>query len=246
MGAILCRTCYQDIPAASLGCPRCGAPLPAREAAPPTGSPWEHRSRKGRVAAFGETLQQSLFEPTAFFRTLRPGRGGDALRYAVAVNVITAFVAWLWRSALQGPGVAERAGLEIPGFLFAGFLLVVLPVLVILAVFSWSSVLHLSLAMTGAASRGFSATLQAVAYAASANGFSVFPFAGSLVGIPWGIALQIIGIREGHGISTGRAVFAWILPFLLFVSALAVAAYFAMDAILGLFPEIEGLIMAAA
>jgi hypothetical protein len=238
--AVLCQSCFQDIPAASLRCPRCGAPLPRPETeAEAGGTPWQRRSATGRIAAFAETLECSLLEPAAFFRTVRPGGGGEALSFAAAVNTMTAVIAWLWRSALAGPPV-EGAGI-LPA---AALILVFVPVLTVVAAAAWSSVLHVSLVLTGGARRSFSCTLQAVAYAASANSFMVFPLVGSIISAPWGIVLQVIGLREGHGISTGRALLAWLLPFLFFLLACGAILLVALGAVLELLPEIENYLMA--
>ena len=79
---MLCSKCYRDMSPLDGKCPLCGEALPGDSGtgetipvagaarAGRTGCPWEERERIGTFAAFGETLQRSLFHPSAFFRFL--------------------------------------------------------------------------------------------------------------------------------------------------------------------------------
>jgi len=43
----------------------------------------------------------------------------------------------------------------------------------------------------------------------------VVPVLGSIAGYVWGIVLDVIGLRETHGITTGKSLLAVFLPMLL-------------------------------
>jgi hypothetical protein len=246
---MLCRSCYREIPPGSLFCPRCGArqgdgtaagEVPA--VAPAAGAdadslrnPWENRARRGAVAAFGETLQESLFRPSAFFRGTDPGGGARAaLGYAVLVGTLSLVVALMWQRVLGqhfeywlqdervGPLLRQR---------LQPVLLLALPVGVLLGNLVWAAVLHVSLLVVGGARGGYGTTLKAVCYSSSASAFNVIPVCGAAVGAVWQVVVQVIGVRELHRTSTARAFWAWFLPF---VAALCVAGMAAVAMVAGL------------
>jgi len=85
-------------------------------------------------------------------------------------------------------------------------------VFVIIGYFIAAGVLHLCLLIIGGARRDFEATFRVVCYAAGANLFNIVPFCGGLVAWLWNAVLNVIGVREAHEISTGRALLAYCLP----------------------------------
>jgi hypothetical protein len=198
-------------------------------------NPWEERAGRGPVAAFAETLQQSLFHPVAFYRGTAPDRGaGAAMLYAVLVGTLSIAVAFLWQRAL-----GERIAGEFGGRYFDYFgrmpvlagLSVFLPIGVALGTIIWAAVLHVSLAVLGGARGSYTTTLKAVCYSSSATAFNVFPVCGAAIGAVWQVVVQVIGMRELHRTSTARAFWAWFLPFVVatcLAAALVVAAMFGL------------------
>lgn len=255
---MLCRTCYREVLAGSAFCPRCGArqaeapPVPApslRETPPPAdaglaaappvpaagGNPWEELAARGFFPALGETLQQSIFHPAAFFRRTSPaGKVGSALVYAVLVGTLSAAVALLWQRVmgyhLMGDG-RERLLPLLNSRAWSATLLA-LPLGIALWNVILSAILHVSLFVVGGARAGYGATLKAVAYSYSAMAFTVFPFCGAPIGVVWFVVVNMIGLRELHKISAGRAFWAWFLPFLI-ASCLAVVGAALLGAALG-------------
>jgi hypothetical protein len=219
-----------------------GAPPPAPPVAgpPPVAgrNPWEELPRRGFFPALGETLQLSLFHPTEFFRrTTAPDRVGAALLYAILVGTVSALVALLWQRSLGSPlEMIEGGGKVLP--LVERQSLAVTVLALPLGFAAWTilltGILHVSLFFVGGARAGLSATLKAVAYSFSANAFLVFPVCGAPIGVVWFVVLNIVGLRELHRISTGRAVLAWVLPFLLATCFAAVGAAL-LAALLGKF-----------
>jgi hypothetical protein len=60
--------------------------------------------------------------------------------------------------------------------------------------------------------QGFEATFRAICYSYSAALFYIVPIIGSIVGVVYFFILLILGVREGHGISTGKSALAVLLP----------------------------------
>jgi hypothetical protein len=226
---MICRSCYRETPPGAAYCPHCGvrrapapeAPRGTTAAAAATSlawsNPWEQRGGRGRIAAFAETLQESLFRPTAFFRGTAPeGGAGSALWYAVIVGTLSLAVAVLWQRAL-GERIPIEYGVRFPHLFesraaLAG-LSVFLPFGVALGNLVWAAVLHVSLTVLGGARGTYGTTLKAVCYSSSATAFNVFPVCGAALGAVWQVAVQVIGLRELHRTSAARAFWAWFLPF---------------------------------
>jgi len=83
------------------------------------------------------------------------------------------------------------------------------------SIFVGSVITHICLIFVGGNKRGFEATFRVVSYAWCGNLFEVIPFIGCAVGSIYTLILSIIGIREVHGISTGKAVIAVLLPMII-------------------------------
>jgi hypothetical protein len=66
--------------------------------------------------------------------------------------------------------------------------------------------------IVGGNKKGYQATFRAISYSYCALLFNIVPFIGSFVGSVYMIILIIFGVREGHRISTGKAVLAVLLP----------------------------------
>ena len=96
----------------------------------------------------------------------------------------------------------------------------------IFSIFIGTIVTHVCLVIVGGNKTGFRTTLRSISYAYSGHLFGIIPLIGSPVGKIYTLILTIIGIREGHRISTGRAVFAVLLPLILVVGLLTIAAIF--------------------
>jgi hypothetical protein len=75
-----------------------------------------------------------------------------------------------------------------------------------------SAITHLCLMIVRGNKRGFKATFRTISYSYSARLFDIVPVIGSLIGSIYMLILIIIGVREGHDISTGKAVLAVFLP----------------------------------
>ena len=62
---------------------------------------------------------------------------------------------------------------------------------------------------------GYESTFRVIAYSSGSTAlFYAVPFCGGLVAFIWSLVVQIIGVKEIHGTTTGTAVMAVLLPFL--------------------------------
>ncbi len=186
--------------------------------------PWERRGQLGPVTAFFETLRESLFRPVAFFRAMEPaGNLGAALLYAIVAGWASFLFGALWEMLLpfHWPtafgGLTARSSSAAEIALGIAVCLVAVPLFVPVGVFVVSLVYHGLLVLFGGARRGLEGTVRTVAYASGAQLLNVVPICGVLLILVWGVVVQVIGLREVHGIQTGKAVAVVLLPYLLCV-----------------------------
>ncbi len=193
---------------------------PSDAAAAPDGGtfPWPPGPRLSLLDALGETIRLSLFEPTRFFRAMPLSSSlGAALVYYVLMGVAGAGIMLFWGTVFAffvAPGGTLAVLLGVGdgdfGTRLVDFLLSPLASLVGLVILAL--VVHVTLAIFGGARNGLGATLRALSYTAASQLFVIVPAIGIFVAIGWWLALAVIGLREVHGTSTGRAVAAVIVP----------------------------------
>lgn len=218
-----CPHCGHETEAAT--CPLCGSDVvgagdPGGDGPGPV--PWEDPS-----VPFPDDLvrtwQSSLLEPSAFFGRVT-GRGGFSrpLLYFLLATVAGAVFTLVWEYAPILPGAPAEGPLGIGPAVF--FFLTPFVSLVSLAV---STLLyHLGAAVLAPERRGVGATARVVCYASGPSVLAVIPVLGGLVGLVWTWVLQVVGLREVHRSSTGRAVVMVFWPWILF--SLVTAAMIAL------------------
>jgi hypothetical protein len=91
-------------------------------------------------------------------------------------------------------------------------MIVPLPFQQAIAIFIGSAIIHLCLMIVRGNNNGYKTTFRAISYSYSGYLFGIIPFIGFLIGNIYVFILTIIGVREGHKISTGKAVLAVLLP----------------------------------
>lgn len=188
-----------------------GEPITAedRQSGPNQYCPWEDHENLGFTEGILQTLKGSLFSPKAFFERL-PRDGGfvNPLLFALIIETLGSLLGYLWSFSVDHTWLGMG---KISGYL-AVLLVLLVPFFVFLGIVVWTALLHLSLFLVGGASRGFEATFRVVCYSSGPELLNVVPFVGSFAGIVWKICLAVIGLREVHETSTGRAVTAVLLP----------------------------------
>ena len=188
--------------------------------------PWPPPEDVSISGAFIRTWQGATFEATRFFRAMPASTNArSALLYYLPLGILIAGADLFWETVVQpatgGDTVlssltgAEQGVDPLTWFLMS-------PLLLLLSLFVSAAVTHALLKMFGGASRGLGFTTAVFAFGYSPMLFGVIPYVGALVGFAWVIAITIIGLREGHGTSTGRAAAAVLIPvvFALFMLAI--------------------------
>ncbi len=233
-------------------CPSCGSPLPIEPVSGDKGDPaaaqrlgsydsqagdlsaytcpWENMEELGFVKAIGANFTQSLFKPTLFFSSM-PRTGGwlHPVLYAIIIGTIGNLAGYVFGALLEVPLISHSK--LSPGMtLVVGMLM---PFLVWFGVMLWAVILHGSIILFGAKNNPFEASLRIVSYATSPDILNVIPTLGWIIAAVWKLVLVIIGVRQVHRVSTGRAALAvlfpvvliWGLFFIVFFVAMATMAF---------------------
>lgn len=174
-------------------------------------SPWE--SGEGFIWAFFRTTREVLFSPVQFFKKIAAGKGyWSPLIYAIITGIIGFGVSILWQSLFLSQFLPAQIRGFIPYSFYLTFITIGMPFMVVFSILAGSGVTHLCLMIVGGNKNGLQNTFRAVSYSYSAHLFDIIPFIGSLIGSIYMLILVILGVREGHGISTGKAALAVLLP----------------------------------
>lgn len=181
-----------------------------------SGAPWENRPDTGFTRGIYHTLKEALFAPTAFFRGLTFNRGiKDPLAFGLLIGAVGNMFGVFWPVMMLSGGLFPFGG-AIFGQLTAGLIFLIMvvavPIGVTLTMFIYSAILHLLLLIVRGGKNRFEATFRVVAYSQAAQVWDLIPIAGSWIGGIWQLIIQVIGLREMHGISYLRVFMAILLP----------------------------------
>jgi len=188
---------------------------------------WEDMENLGFLKAFFQTIGEALFRPSWFFSRMPVDRGLiHPLIFALVMGVLGGMFGLLYQflmiQHLGGLGGGEGFGsFSVPMIIASA---IALPLFTIIIVFIVSGILHVCLMIVRGNRKGFEATFRVVAYAMSTQVFGIVPLLGGVIGSIWALVIQILGLRESHGISTGRAALAIFLPILAILALLIVLA----------------------
>ncbi len=191
--------------------------------------PWPPPENESVLEALARTWKESVFEPKSFFARMPREFGfGWVLVYYLIIGVLSAGISLFWEMML-GPSLLERwltqDGVQ-PTSPVVDFLLS--PLWLIIGLYIVAGIIHVCLLIVRGARHGFGATARVIAYSGGPQLFSIVPFVGPVVGGIWSLVITIIGLREAHESTTGRAIAALAIPFalLLILTLLIVAAAF--------------------
>lgn len=188
--------------------------------------PWEDPSI-GFFAGFYESLRLLIASPRkAFERVGTKSLIARPLGFAILIGWPGIVASTLWDIALKSqmeewmPWAAEQRWERSPTMEIAFALAAPcwLPVVLLIA----AAILHLFLWMVGGAKRRLVDTFRVLCYAQVSSLFALLPLCGSLIAGIWYLVLEVIGFSAVHRISTGRAVFAVVLPLLLCCGCVAI------------------------
>ena len=164
--------------------------------------------------------------PAEFFRgILRQGDLINPLIFALICYEVSAILGGLLR--LVGIGATNQG--------FGEFLvsIILAPIFAAIGLFIGAGILHLLVMLiVGSRNSGFEATFRVVAYSAVTSLVSWIPYIGGLLSL-YGIYLGIVGIREMHNTTTGKAALVVLIPaaivLLLVFFVIGAAAFFILS-----------------
>lgn len=222
-----CPNCGYQADADEPDCPLCGSPLDGSEPVggaagrPATsGAAWDRA--EGRFPEdFLQAWKESVFSPAAYFSALRPGGSlWRAILYYLVLSLLGAGLSVVWNLWLGAPGQAgevyESLGLSPDRIQLLVFLAAPFLALILWAFFT--PVYHFLVALLVEDRRGMRETARVLCYAWSGpQVFQVVPLVGGLIASVWSVVLLVVGIREMHGTSTGRAAAVALIPVFLFL-----------------------------
>lgn len=177
------------------------------------------------VGSFVEVARRAALQPAAFFAGL-PRSGGFAgpLVFAlICVEVSVILVALLNLLGLPGGGLWLAAPRGDQGFFAFVGALVISPIAAAIWLLVSTLVMHLVVTLVvGANNAGFLSTFKVACYSSVTALVGWLPFVGWIFGL-YRLYLAVVGIREMHATTMGKAALVVLLPFVvLLILALAV------------------------
>jgi hypothetical protein len=172
------------------------------------------------VQSFINAVRGVVTAPVGFFRGIR--RQGDfvnPLIFAIICYEVSAILGGLLGLVGVGMGDAQGFGSFLIGIILA-------PIGAAIGLFIGTGILHLLVMLiVGSRNAGYEGTFRVGAYSAVTTLVSWIPIIGLIASL-YGIYLAIMGIREVHNTSTGKAAIVVLIPavvvFLLVVLIIAV------------------------
>jgi hypothetical protein len=194
-----------------------GVPPPPRASGGATGGEFDYREL---VPSFIRTVREVILNPVNFYRGVpREGNFLSPVLFAVICSLISAVIGGILGFILRvvmGNGVGGSFGRLISTIIGA-------PIGTLIGLFIGAAIYHLLvLLVVRPRHEGYEATFKALAYASAVNVFSwlaFIPILGILVIIAisvYNVVLTVIGIREMHATTTGRAVAVVLIPVVVF------------------------------
>jgi hypothetical protein len=240
---VKCQRCGGELEQAT-ACPFCGhvtspwrPPDAQSGGAPPVaagGIPFEVEQNPG---TFFETWKLILFSPTQTFAGASPTAPVmPSLIFGMILLVASGFLQLLttWLFGLNLSEIFEQLPPEVRQYskffeslFFTASLasVILIPIGAIIQLVIYWLFFHLCLLIVGGANGRFEDTLRGVSYSQGATAlFELVPVVGPLIALVWTAILRVIAFRELHRTDTGRAVFAVLLPIMVFALCCGCAA----------------------
>ena len=173
------------------------------------------------VESFADVVRRVVLQPVGFFAGL-PRRGSllNPLVFALICTEIAAIVGGILSLAGVGGAFVTGYGFQVPENQGLGEFIgsvVFAPVGSAIGVFVVAGIAHLLVRLVvGATNAGFGATFRVAAYTSVTSLVSWIPFVGGLLAL-YGIYLSVVGIREMHNTTTGKALVVVVLPVIVIV-----------------------------
>ena len=173
------------------------------------------------LESFADTVRRVVLQPVGFFAALpRSGSLLNPLIFALICTVISALLGGILRLAGVGEGFVAGYGLQVPENQdFGEFIgsVIFAPIGGAIGVFVVAGIAHLLVRLVvGATNSGFGATFRVASYTGVTSLVSWIPIIGGLLSL-YGIYLSVVGIREMHGTTTGKALLVVLIPVIVVV-----------------------------
>jgi hypothetical protein len=154
------------------------------------------------VQSFINAVRNVVTAPVGFFRGIR--REGDFIN-----PLIFAIISYEVSAILSGIVALAFGSRGVGGFLVA---IIAAPIGVVIGLFIGAGILHLLvMLLVGSRNAGFEGTFRVSAYSSVTSLVSWIPFIGWIASL-YGIYIAIMGIREVHSTTTGRAALVVLIP----------------------------------
>jgi hypothetical protein len=183
-----------------------GRPPPSRTSGVAAGAEFRYTDP---VQTFISTVQSIVLQPVDFFRgILRQGDFINPLIFAIICYEVSAILGGIIAVAFGARG-------------FGGFISTIIlgPIIAAVVLFIWAGLIHLLVMLiVGSRNGGYEATFRVFAYAAVTqlvSWLSAIPILGILISIAiavYGVFLSVVGIREVHTTTTGKAALVVLIP----------------------------------
>ena len=196
---------------------------------------WERRAEIGLGDGIFQTAKQAVFSPRDFFRhTAVEGGLKNPLAFGILFGAIGLMLELFWEF-LTGEGNLSTVQLDFLAdygisLVFLGSA-ILCPLAATVMICVTSLLVHLLLSVVGGGKNGFEATFRTVCYSQATQFWAILPFVGGVVATFWLVVVQLIGLREIHGVSYTRMIIAFLIPVVVVVAALMAAgvSLFLMD-----------------
>jgi hypothetical protein len=192
--------------------------------------PWPPGDSDTVVDAWARTWQGASLTPRSFFSLMpREGSLGAAVLYYLSIGIAVAGAQLFWSMAggADDMPMATTVGATdaiAPWSPLIEFLTA--PVILLLSLFIAAGATHLLLKVLGGTQRGdgsYGTTARVFAYAYSPNILGIIPVIGVVAGFVWMVVVAIVGVREAHRTTTGRASAAVLVPLTIGLAFVALA-----------------------
>ncbi|MBI4411563.1 MAG: YIP1 family protein [Deltaproteobacteria bacterium] len=187
-------------------------------------SEWERSYRSHPLQSFVLTAKEVIVSPVPFFKRLGVSdRIFPVVLYAVITQTTGALLTFGYQvlilflkpalfglifQSLKSEDIA--AGIVAP--VVFGLLILFLPIFSLVGTFLSSALNHLILWILKGTKNDFTATLNAVAYASTAQLFLIVPFVGGLAAGVYQMVLLAIGLKELHDCPWWKSIMTVLIP----------------------------------
>jgi hypothetical protein len=171
------------------------------------------------VASFVDVARRVLLQPARFFAAMaRRGPLLNPLVFAIICIEISAILSTLLvlLAVQPNPGLNPNPQNALPSVFIPGsglWSILVAPIAGTIGLFIAAAIQQLLVRLiVGANNSGFPATFRVASYTQVTGLINWIPFVGPLLSL-YGLYLAIVGIREAHGTTTGKAALVILIPF---------------------------------